>query len=164
MKGAPITQKEMDHYDGEKRLNRQDAVKAKTILFMERKEEPAPKLDHLAHEVIGAAIDVHRALGPGYLESVYEEALCVELGLRNIAFYRQHPVAITYKENPVGEGRLDLLIEDSLVVELKAVETLLPIHTAQIISYLKATGNQLGLLINFNTVTLKDGIKRVIFT
>ncbi len=130
---------------------------------MERKG-PGERVDHLTHEVIGAAIDVHRALGPGYLESVYEEALCVELGLRKITFRRQHPVAISHKEIPIGEGRLDILVEDSLIVELKAVEVILPIHTAQLISYLKATGSQLGLLINFNTVVLKDGIKRVILS
>ena len=122
------------------------------------------RMDRLTHEVIGAAIDVHRVLGPGYLESVYEEALCIELGLRKIAFHRQHPIAISYKENPVGEARLDVLVDGSLIVELKAVEVILPIHTAQIISYLKATGSQLGLIINFNTVVLKDGIKRVILS
>ena len=145
-------------------MNRQDAMNAKKILFMERKEGPARKLDRLAHEVIGAAIDVHRALGPGYLESVYEAALCIELSPRGIIFSRQHPIAVHYKENAVGEGRIDILVEDSLVVELKAVENLLPIHNAQVISYLKATRNQLGLLINFNTVVLRDGIKRVILS
>ena len=114
--------------------------------------------------VIGAALEVHRSLGPGFLESVYEEALCVELGLREIAFQRQVPVAVEYKGHAVGEGRLDLLVAGRLVVELKAVESILPVHQAQVISYLKATGHQLGLLINFTVPVLKTGIKRIILT
>jgi GxxExxY protein len=114
--------------------------------------------------VIGAALEVHRSLGPGFLESVYEEALCIELGLREIAFQRQVPVAVEYKGHAVGEGRLDLLVAGRLVVELKAVESILPVHQAQVISYLKATGHQLGLLINFNVPVLKSGIKRIILS
>lgn len=127
-------------------------------------KEPVAALDRLAHEVIGAAIEVHKELGPGFLESVYEEALCVELTLRQIPFLRQYPVAVHYKGHSVGEGRLDLLVDSILVVEIKAIEALAPIHTAQIISYLRTTGCQLGLLINFNTSVLKDGIKRVILS
>jgi len=127
-------------------------------------KEPTEELDRLAYEVIGAAIEVHRDLGPGFLESVYEEALCVELTARQIPFLPQHLVSLLYKGHAVGESRLDLLVDSSLVVELKAIETLAPIHTAQVISYLKATGCQLGLLINFNTSVLKDGIKRVILS
>lgn len=127
-------------------------------------KEPTEQLDRLAYEVIGAAIEVHRDLGPGFLESVYEKALCVELTARQIPFLPQHLVSLLYKGHAVGESRLDLLVDSSLVVELKAIETLAPIHTAQVISYLKATGCQLGLLINFNTSVLKDGIKRVILS
>jgi GxxExxY protein len=141
--------------------NRQDAKNAK----LTRKEsEPQESLDRLAHAVIGAAIEVHRLLGPGFLESVYEEALCLELGLRHIPFERQKCVAVSYKGHPVGEGRLDLLIGGSLVVELKAVDALAPIHTAQLLSYLKITGHQLGLLINFNVPMLKQGLKRVVLS
>jgi GxxExxY protein len=127
-------------------------------------KEPTEELDRLAYEVIGAAIEVHRGLGPGFLESVYEEALCVELTARQIPFLSQHLISLLYKGHVVGESRLDFLVDSSLVVELKAIETLAPIHTAQVISYLKATGCQLGLLINFNSSVLKDGIKRVILS
>ena len=127
-------------------------------------KEPSPKLDQLAHEVIGAAIEVHRTLGPGYLESVYEEALAIELALRGIPFTRQVVIAVDYKGHSVGESRLDLLVGGQLVTELKAVEALAPIHSAQVISYLKTTGHPLGLLINFNVCDLKDGVKRVVLT
>jgi GxxExxY protein len=119
-------------------------------------------LDRLAYEVIGAAIEVHRILGPGFLESIYEEALCVELKLRGIGVERQMPLSIIYKGVEIGQGRMDLLIEGKLIVEIKIVETLGPIHKAQTISYLKMTGHKLALLINFNVPILKDGIKRVI--
>jgi len=129
-----------------------------------KKKEPSVELDRLAHQVIGAAIAVHRALGPGYIESVYEEAMCVELDHQAIPYQRQYKVAVQYREHLVGEGRLDLLIAKILPVELKAVETLAAIHQAQLLSYLKMTGFQLGLLINFNVPVLKQGIKRVILT
>jgi len=127
-------------------------------------KEPSLKLDQLTHEVIGAAIEVHRTLGPGYLESVYEEALAIELALRGIPFTRQVVIAVDYKGHSVGESRLDLLVGGQLVTELKAVEALAPIHSAQVISYLKTTGHPLGLLINFNVGYLKDGVKRVVLT
>jgi GxxExxY protein len=123
---------------------------------LERRTEQAANL------VIGAAIEVHRALGPGYLESVYEQALAVELALRGVRFERQVTFALCYKGHPIGEGRLDLLVEGSLIVELKAVEELSAIHTAQALSYLKATGCHLALLINFNVPLLTSGLKRVI--
>ena len=123
--------------------------------------EPSREVDDLAHSVIGAAIEVHRALGPGFLESVYQEALEVELLLRGIQFEHQVTMAVEYK---VGEGRLDLLVGKVLPVELKAVEALAPIHQAQLISYLKMTHLQLGVLINFNVPILKQGIKRVILS
>ena len=125
-------------------------------------QEPCKDLDRLAHDVIGAAIAVHRALGPGYLESVYESALSIELDYQGIFYKRQHGYSLDYRGKPIGDGRLDMLIEDSLVVELKAVDQLAPIHKAQVISYLKATGCRLGLLINFNVPVLKDGIQRII--
>ena len=145
--------------------NRQDAKDAKNgSNTCSCTTEPDADLDRLAHEVIGAAIEVHRVLGPGYLESVYEEALSVELGLRGVPFVRQAPVAVQYKGRSVGEGKLDLLVGGRLVVELKAAESLLPIHSAQVISYLKATGCRLGLLANFNSAVLKDNIKRVVLS
>ncbi len=126
--------------------------------------EPSSELDTLARQVIGAAIEVHRILGPGYLESVYEEALTIELAMQKIDCARQSPVSIEYKGNVVGESRLDLLIANCLVVELKTVDSLLPIHHAQVLSYLKATRNQIGLLINFNVRVLRDGVKRIIYS
>jgi GxxExxY protein len=127
-------------------------------------EEPDWSLDQWAHRVIGAALEVHRTLGPGFLEGIYEEALCVELRLRSIPFRRQVPVAIRYKGETVGHNHLDLLVADRLIVELKAIETLAAIHGAQVRSYLKATGRQLGLLINFNVLLLRDGLRRIILT
>ena len=121
-------------------------------------------VEQYAHDVIGAAIAIHRDPGPGYLESVYEEALNIEFDLCGIPYSRQHPISVTYKGHTVGENRLDFLIGDCLIVELKAVESFLPIHRAQIISYLKATNLTLGLLINFNVEMLKQGIKRIILT
>ena len=129
-----------------------------------RYREPDADVDELVRRVIGAAIEVHRHLGPGFLESVYEEALCVELELRKIPFDRQRPIGVDYKGHSVGQGRLDLLVGDKLLVELKAVDRLVPIHSAQVISYLKATHLHLGLLINLNVPLLKDGIRRIIWS
>lgn len=120
------------------------------------------RLKNLTSQVIGAAMEVHSILGPGYLESVYEEALSVELNLRQIPFERQKIIKLSYKECAVGENRLDLLVNEILIVELKAVESISNIHTAQVLSYLKTTGLYLGLIINFNVVSLRTGIKRVI--
>ncbi len=126
--------------------------------------EPTAEEDEWARRVIGAAIEVHRHLGPGYLEEVYQQAMAVELALQAIPYSPQHPVGVSYKGHRVGEGLLDFLVADTLVVELKAVESLADIHKAQVISYLKATGLTLGLLINFRVPVLRDGIKRVIRT
>lgn len=128
------------------------------------RRESDSALNQLTQAVIGAAIEVHRELGPGFLESVYEEALSQELTSRNIAHVRQAVIHVQYKGNLVGEGKLDILIDNRLIVELKSVETLLPIHKAQVISYLKATGFFLGLLINFNVPVLKDGVQRIVLS
>lgn len=125
-------------------------------------QEPALSTDALAHAVIGAAIEVHRLLGPGFLEEVYEEALELELRLRGIPAQRQKRFQLHYKGAYVGEGKLDFLVGDQLVVELKAVTAFAPIHRAKVISYLRATGLRLGLLINFNVPVLKDGIQRIV--
>lgn len=125
-------------------------------------KEPNPELNRLAKQVFEAALEVHRLIGPGYLESVYEEALCVEFGLRGIAFERQVETGIAYKNVRVGRGRVDFVVAKRLIVELKSVEALVPVHTAQVISYLKATGLTLALLINFNVPLLKDGVRRII--
>ncbi|MBW4562528.1 MAG: GxxExxY protein [Mojavia pulchra JT2-VF2] len=122
------------------------------------------RVENLAYEVIGAAIEVHRVLGSGFLEEVYHKALREEFLMRGIPYKFEHPVKVHYKGRPVGEGKLDFLVGDSLIVELKAVQNLTPIHEAQVISYLKMTNYPLGLLINFNVPLLKDGIKRIILS
>ena len=123
-----------------------------------------PSTNQLTHAVIGAAMEVHRHLGPGFTEDVYEEALCVELGLRGILFERQKVVAIDYKGQCVGEGRLDLFVDGRLVVELKAVREVTPVDVAKVLSYLKVTGRPLALLMNFHVEVLKDGVRRLIRT
>lgn len=122
---------------------------------------PMP-INDLSRELIGAAIEVHRELGPGLLESAYEGAYSHELTLRGIPHVRQKMMPVHYKGALIEAGyRLDLLADDRLVVELKAVEKLLPIHSAQLITYLRLGNYPLGLLMNFNSVKLVDGIERV---
>jgi GxxExxY protein len=122
------------------------------------------EMNRLTGEVIGAAIEVHRVLGPGFLEEVYQEALIIEFLWRGIPHEFEKFVTVNYKGHEVGKGRLDFLVANCLVVELKAVQNLAPIHEAQVLSYLKMTNYPLGLLINFNVPLLKDGIKRIILS
>jgi GxxExxY protein len=119
--------------------------------------------DQLTEHVIGAAIEVHRLLGPGLLESIYEEALCVELQLRGIAFERQVSIDVLYKGHIIKGQRLDLLVEGQVVVELKSQAKSPETAIAQVLSYLKATGMRRGLLINFGLPRLRDGLKRISF-
>jgi GxxExxY protein len=119
-------------------------------------------INDLTGEVIGAAIELHKALGAGLLESAYEECLCRELELRNIAYERQKELPIEYKGTTLKCAyRLDIVVADNLIVELKACDDLHAIHQAQLLTYLKLTGMKVGLLINFNVPVLKDGIKRL---
>jgi GxxExxY protein len=136
-------------------VERRDSVRMRHTVLNE-------ELEGLASAVIGAAIEVHRLLGPGFVEAVYEEALCLELSIRNIPFARQPAIKIEYKGHKVGDGRLDVLVGNELIVELKAVDMLAPVHTSQLLSYLRATDRRLGLLINFNVKLLKDGIVRLV--
>ena len=117
--------------------------------------------DPLTERIIGCAIEVHRHLGPGLLEAIYEEALCIELGIQGLAYQRQLPVPILYKGHSLGDYRVDLLIEDTVVVEIKSVERYDPVFQAQVLTYLKSTGKHIGLLINFNSRLLHDGVKRI---
>ncbi len=126
--------------------------------------EPGEEVDRLARAVLDAAFEVHRHLGPGWPESVYEQALCVELELRGLGYVRQPAVAVIYKGQRVGEGRLDLLVEGKLIVEVKATETLTPVHVAQVLTYLKATGCGLGLLITFNVALLRRAVRRLVLS
>jgi GxxExxY protein len=120
------------------------------------------ELNDATGEIIGAAIEVHRHLGPGLLEKIYEQALVHELSLRGITAQRQVPVSIAYKDLTIDGQRLDLLVDPGIIVEIKATEAIKDIHSAQLLGYLKSTGLRLGLLINFNSLILKNGIKRIV--
>ncbi len=126
--------------------------------------QPNEEVEKLAYRVIGAAIEVHQVLGSGFLEEVYHRALREEFLFREIPHTCEHPVKLYYKGRPVGEGKLDFLVGESLIVELKSVQSLTPIHEAQVLSYLKMTKYPLALLINFNVSLLKECIKRIIFS
>jgi len=133
-----------------------------------RGDEPAGEsdlagLNDLTKRIIGAAIEVHRNLGPGLLESAYEACLAYELQERGLAFERQRALPLVYKEIRVDTGyRVDLLVERQVVVELKVVDQITPVHEAQVLSYLRFSGCKIGLLLNFNVKLLKDGIRRFI--
>jgi GxxExxY protein len=119
-------------------------------------------LNALSKKVIGASIEVHRQLGPGLLEAVYVECMVAELAEQGISTSREVAVPLFYKGRELSKPlRLDLLVENSLIVEAKSVETLLPVHSAQLLTYLKITGLKLGLLLNFNVEVMRQGIKRV---
>jgi GxxExxY protein len=126
------------------------------------RHEPPRYLDELVRDVIGAAIAVHRALGPGFLESIYEAALAMELSTRGIEHERQVAMPVFYRDALVGEHRLDILVAGELVLELKAVDRFTTAHVAQTMSYLRAGGFRLGLLLNFHAGLMRDGIRRVI--
>lgn len=123
-----------------------------------------PEVEDLANTAIGAAIEVHRELGPGLPEHVYRQSMSIELNLRGIPHEVEARVPIYYKGVLVGDGRVDILVAQRLVLEFKVVEVLTEVHRAQTIAYLQALKLQLGLLINFNVALLKDGIKRVVHT
>ena len=116
----------------------------------------------LSYEIIGAAIEVHNDLGPGLLEVIYHNALCVELAERSIPFEREKPITVKYKGQSVGDFRVDVLVAQRIVIELKSVERILPVHQSQIMTYLRITGCRLGLLMNFNVKMMKQGITRIV--
>lgn len=119
--------------------------------------------EHLTKAIIGSAIEVHRELGPGLLESTYEECLCHELHLRDLKFRRQIDLPVAYKGLKLDCGyRLDVLVEETVLVELKAIENIIAIHRAQLLTYLRLSEKKAGLLINFNAAVLKDGIVRMV--
>ena len=129
--------------------------------YVDEEMEPDPGLKQLTNAIIGAAIAVHSELGAGFDEATYGKALALEFAARGIPFVAQHLVRVMYHGEQVGVYRLDFLVAETVVVEIKSVEALAPIHTAQVVSYLKATGFKLAILINFNVRLLKEGIKRV---
>ncbi len=119
--------------------------------------------DVLSKEIVGAAIEVHRLLGPGLLESTYEQCLCRELSLRGMVFQRQQPLPLEYKGEALDCGyRMDVVVANRVVVEIKSVDRLEPIHDAQLLTYLKLSGYKLGLLMNFNVPVLRRGLKRIV--
>jgi len=120
------------------------------------------ELNKITEKIIGCAIEVHRNLGPGLLESIYESALCVEFDNNDVEYQRQILIPVRYKDNIIGEHKLDLLVENEIIVELKAIDKMAPIFEAQLLSYLKMAKKKLGLLINFNSIQLKEGLKRII--
>src|SRR5579871_771533 len=129
----------------------------------QRHRESENERDPRTAPIIGASIEVHRHLGPGLLESAYEECLCRELHLRGLSFERQVDLPVPYKGLLLGCGyRMDLVVEHEVVLELKAIESILPVHEAQLLTYLKLSGKHVGLLINFNTPLLTRGIKRIV--
>lgn len=127
-----------------------------------RHDDMPPWLNTASERVIGAAIEVHRALGPGLIERVYEEALCHELGLRGIAFARQQPIVVRYKSIQIPGQRLDLVVDDLIVVELKSTDGVAESHLAQLLSYIRSGDLPGGLLINFNVPVLSKGIRRLV--
>lgn len=121
------------------------------------------KEDEITEKVIGAAIKVHEALGPGLLESAYEQCLAYELKVQGLKFKQQHPMPLTYEEVKLDVGyRMDIWVEEKVVLEIKAVESLTDVHLAQILTYLRLTENKVGLLLNFNVSRMLKGIKRVV--
>lgn len=120
------------------------------------------ELNKITEKIIGGAIEVHKILGPGLLESIYEKALCIELKDGGLKFEQQKTLPLTYKGHSIGEFRLDLVVENAVVVEIKSVERHDPVFEAQVLSYMKLGNYKLGLLINFNSRLLKEGIKRFI--
>ncbi len=126
-----------------------------------KRGENLEAVNRLTEQIIGAAIEVHKTLGPGLLEAVYEESMCLELGMRNIPFEAQVPIPVGYKDKLLSLNyRVDVIVDNLVVLELKAVETLLPVHEAQLLTYLRLTGKRVGLPINFNVPVLKQGIRR----
>jgi len=138
-----------------------EAHTLKAVHHRDTEDTEMIELNQLTEQIIGAAIEVHKAVGPGLLESAYEECLCRELALRSIPFEQQRPLPVEYKGTRLDCGyRLDLLVSGNVVVEVKSVSALEPVHEAQLLTYLKLGGWKLGLLINFNVPILKDGIRR----
>ena len=121
------------------------------------------RINEITEKIIGAAIEVHRVIGPGLLESSYEACLCRELEMQGLRFARQVLLPVRYKDIDLDCGyRMDLVVEESVIVEIKAVEGILPIHEAQLLTYLRLTGQRVGLLINFNVPVLKQGVRRLV--
>jgi GxxExxY protein len=130
--------------------------------MFDHRDTETQRLNLITEKVIGACIEVHRGLGPGLLESAYEECLCYELSKAGMAFQRQVHLPVVYKDVKLECGyKMDIVVENILVLELKAIERLIPVHDAQLLSYLKLADKPIGLLLNFHVPVMKDGIKRI---
>ncbi len=130
--------------------------------MIDHRDTETQRLNQITEKIIGCSIEVHRALGPGLLESAYEECLCYELSQFGLKFERQVPLPVNYKGVKLDCGyRMDLVVKDLVIVEIKAVEHIIPVHEAQLLSYLKLADKPLGLLMNFHVSTLKNGLKRI---
>lgn len=129
--------------------------------FVDEDMEPDPELNRITNAVIGAAIAVHRELGPGHVEAIYGRALAIEFTHRGIAFQKEFPIALSYRGQVVGNGRLDFLVEGRVVLELKSIEAIGPVQRAQMLTYLRITHHKLGIILNFNVARLVDGIRRI---
>ena len=144
-------------------MTQSEGAEDKKTLRAQRKSRMIKEEDRLSKDIIGAAIEVHRHLGPGMLESAYEKCLCKELEIRNIEFEKQKPLAVVYKGITLDCGyKLDVVVEGKVILELKFVNKFESIHDAQLLTYLKIADLKLGILINFNVPVLKDGIKRIV--
>lgn len=142
------------------KTQRRKDFEGKKDLFQETLEQQ--KINQTTEKIIGCAISVHRVLGPGLLESAYEECLCYEFSQTNLKFERQVPLPVIYKNVKLDCGyRMDIVVEDSVIIEIKAIEKILPVHEAQLLSYLKLYNKKLGLLLNFHVPVLKNGMKRI---
>ena len=151
-----------EHEAGTTKDTKMGRLKENTSQYLTIASKLSTAEEKLINRVIGAAIEVHRQLGPGFLESIYERALCYELELLGIPFETQVEILVPYKEISIPGQRLDLVIDNFLILELKAIEHILPIHEAQLLSYMKSTGLKVGLVINFNVKQLKSGIRRMV--
>ncbi len=149
--------------DGERWALVWEAASGRRPITMNRRDAETQRINQITERIIGCAIEVHRTLGPGLLESAYEECTCYELSHGGLRLRRQVALPVVYKGVKLDCGyRMDLVVEELVIVEFKTVEVLLPVHEAQLLSYLKLSGMSVGLLINFHVPVLKDGIRRIV--
>jgi len=154
----------LNREDREDREDKESGV-SRVRLPAARPDSPlSPHAEWVMHQTIGCAIAVHRALGPGFLESIYRKAMCIELEQQNLPYERERPIHVNYRGIQIPGQRVDLIVNGQIVVELKAVVRLDEVHRAQLISYLRTTGLKGGLLINFRVSLLKDGLRRIVLS
>jgi GxxExxY protein len=150
------------NHEGHEEHKEDDTTDPFSVRRMRTASPLSPQAERAMHRTIGCAIAVHRALGPGYLESIYKAAMCIEFDSRGLSYARERSEEVSYRGIAIPGQRIDLIVDGLIVVELKAVESLAEIHSAQLISYLRTTGLRGGLLVNFRVRVLKDGLKRIV--